>query len=579
MKSFELGWAADGGLGFPIEVDLGRLIETRLLIQANSGSGKSFTLRRILEQTYGHVQQLVIDVEDEFYTLRERFDYVLAGRAGGDCPAEPRSADLLARRLLELGTSAILGIYELKAHERIRFVRVFLDALVNAPKDLWHPVLVVVDEAHIFCPEAGQAESASAVIDLMTRGRKRGFCGVLATQRISKLHKDAAAEANNKLIGRSALDVDMKRSGDELGMPKNERASLRTLQPGHFFAFGPAVSDVVVEMTVGKVTTTHPKAGDRSAPAPAPGEKVRKVLAALADLPAQAEEEVRTLAEAKKRIAQLERAAKATPAAPAAPALKEVAVVKPAELRRLEGLLARADKTVAAIGKLIEGAQGFREAFEDGGRALRDSIAKAYDSNKREGAVVAQGRSALAPAAAAPHVSRAPIAARRPTPTAEGDVVAQTRMGRAFLTVLAQHQAKGPMTKRRLHILAGYALGGATSRCFADLAGAGLVTNAGPRQLAITEAGLVALGPWDPLPTGRALRDEVLAKLGPMERAFLGQLFAAFPKSVSKADLHERTGYSVGGATSRAFAYLVGCGYADNAGPRQLVASLDFFGE
>jgi DNA helicase HerA-like ATPase len=38
---------------------------------------------------------------------------------------------------------------------------------------------------------------------LATRGRKRGFCAVAATQRLSKLHEGRAAECNNKLIGRT----------------------------------------------------------------------------------------------------------------------------------------------------------------------------------------------------------------------------------------------------------------------------------------------------------------------------------------------------------------------------------------
>jgi len=202
------------GTGHPIDVN--KLVESRLLIQANSGAGKSWAIRRLLEQTYGRVPQIVLDVEGEFHTLREKFDYVLAGQKGGDCPADTKSAALLARRLLELNVSAIVDIYELGV-QRARFVRLFLESLVNAPKELWHPLIIVVDEAHMFCPEAGQCESANAVIDLMTRGRKRGFCGVLATQRIAKLHKDAAAECNNKLIGRSALDIDMKRASAELG--------------------------------------------------------------------------------------------------------------------------------------------------------------------------------------------------------------------------------------------------------------------------------------------------------------------------------------------------------------------------
>ena len=35
-------------------------------------------------------------------TLRERFDYVLASQRGGDCPADTKSAAMLARRLLAI---------------------------------------------------------------------------------------------------------------------------------------------------------------------------------------------------------------------------------------------------------------------------------------------------------------------------------------------------------------------------------------------------------------------------------------------------------------------------------------------
>jgi DNA helicase HerA-like ATPase len=140
------------------------------------GGGKSWALRRILEQTASSVQQLVIDPEGEFSTLRKKFDYVIAAPRDGDALATPATASLLARRLLESGSSAILDIYDLKAHERIAFVRTFLDALVNAPKALWHPVLVALDEAHVYAPQSTRDESSGAVIDIATRDRKRGQC-------------------------------------------------------------------------------------------------------------------------------------------------------------------------------------------------------------------------------------------------------------------------------------------------------------------------------------------------------------------------------------------------------------------
>lgn len=291
-----------------ISIDLTNLLETRLLVQANSGGGKSWLLRRILEKSHGKVQQIVIDLEGEFSSLREKYDYVLASKEG-DTPAEPRSAALLARKILELNVSTIIDLYELPHQGRKRFVKLFLDSMVNAPKNLWHPVLVVLDEAHIFCPEKGQAESAESVIDIATRGRKRGYCIVLATQRLSKLHKDAAAECNNKLIGRTGLDIDRKRASEELGFTKKEQSlSLRSLEAGEFFAFGPSISTEIIKVKVGGVETTHPKAGSRfKIKITPPTDRIKKIIKKFVDLPEEAKKEAQTVAELKQEIFTLKR--------------------------------------------------------------------------------------------------------------------------------------------------------------------------------------------------------------------------------------------------------------------------------
>src|ERR1035437_2980962 len=87
------------------KVDLPKLIESRLVIQANSGGGKSWATRRLIEESFGHVQVIVIDPEGEFGNMRGEYDFVYAGK-GGDAPVESRSAALLAIRLLELKASA-----------------------------------------------------------------------------------------------------------------------------------------------------------------------------------------------------------------------------------------------------------------------------------------------------------------------------------------------------------------------------------------------------------------------------------------------------------------------------------------
>ena len=290
-------------------------------------------------------------------TLREKFDYVLAGGTDGDCPADTRSASMLARKLLELRVSAIIDIYELKAHDRIRFVRLFLESMIDAPKSLWHPCLIVIDEAQIFAPESTKCESAQAVIDLMTRGRKRGFAGVLATQRPASLSKDASAQAINKLIGGFSQDIDVERAAKDLGFFKREsRTELQTLSPGTFFAVGPALCETVTELRVGPVVTTHPRAGQRAMAPPPPREAVKKVLASLADLPAEAEKELQTVDELRARVRTLEtEVRKAKPEAE----LRAMEQRHAEEMRRVRTAAKRACEMLAGVPQAIEATREF----------------------------------------------------------------------------------------------------------------------------------------------------------------------------------------------------------------------------
>jgi DNA helicase HerA-like ATPase len=68
--------------GAPVSIDLEELLATRLLVQGNSGSGKSHLLRRLLEGSAGFVQQIVIDPEGDFVTLAEAFGHLAID--GGD---------------------------------------------------------------------------------------------------------------------------------------------------------------------------------------------------------------------------------------------------------------------------------------------------------------------------------------------------------------------------------------------------------------------------------------------------------------------------------------------------------------
>lgn len=502
----------------PLPIDLDVLIETRLLIQANSGGGKSWIVRRTLEQTHSQVQHLVLDVDDEFHTLREKHDYVLAGRAGGDCPATVKSAALLARRLLELGVSAIIGLYELRHDERELFVKHFLNALIEAPRSLWKPVLVVIDEAHKFCPEVGKVESSAAVIDLMTRGRKRGFCGVLATQRIAKLHKDAAAECNNKLIGRTGLDVDQDRAAKELGFRSAaDREGLRDLDPGVFYAYGPALCRQVQAVKIGPVFTTHPKVGQRAAAPPPATTKVKKILAQLVDLPAEAAAEAATVAELQARIRQLEAGLRAKPVAPAAPAPKVVdrPVMSDADWKRVEAIIEKATVINTSIQGFVEKIATIRQPA----LAQRPVHAPA----QRVGDVV--------------HVGKHQLQVR--TGNLDTELTPVLPKGEAtILAALIQYPAG--LDRGQLTVITGYKR--STRNAYIQrLIERGYVH--GTNHVVATPAGFIALPDAQPLPTGIDLQVYWCNKLPAGEEAILRALIAAYPQDVSRDEITVITGY------------------------------------
>ncbi len=78
-RSIDMGAA---NLGAPALIDLEELLATRLLVQGNSGSGKSHLLRRLLEQSARWVQQVVVDPEGDFVTLADRHGHLVLDAAG-----------------------------------------------------------------------------------------------------------------------------------------------------------------------------------------------------------------------------------------------------------------------------------------------------------------------------------------------------------------------------------------------------------------------------------------------------------------------------------------------------------------
>jgi uncharacterized protein len=531
--------------GKPVRIDLDTLISTKLLVQANSGGGKSWVLRRLIEQAFGKIQIIVIDPEGEFPTLREKYGFVLVGE-GGETIADPRTAAVLAERLLTLHASAVCDLYELKGSARHEWVLAFLTALVEAPKKLWHPCLVIVDECHLFCPEKGEGESVAkpAMLDLTSRGRKRGFCGVWATQRLAKLDKSSSAEMQNRLVGPTFEDVDRERAIKLLGVLKADvptfMREIQMLDPGNFYAIGRAITRERLLLKVGPVQTTHPRAGQTRIhkPPPAP-QSIAKLLPQLEDLPKEAEQRANTERELRSKIRTLEaelRTAKSAIPKAAAPAKPVVDVAAIRAMGKSEGRRQLARELLANAGTM-------QRTLEMHGKIVKAFADKLEEESKRD--LPKAAAAPVSPQPRQPSPPPPPPPPRRSAPADEernGDSAgARTPTFQALLSTLAQNP--NGLDRRRLAVLSKTSIRSSSfDKALAALRREQLIDGSDP--IRITDLGIREAGEVPPPPSGPELVEHFMRQLTPTAQGLLKVLVEANGRPLSLDELSSRSGFS-----------------------------------
>jgi hypothetical protein len=354
--AIEMGHTAAGD---PATLDLEELLATRLLVQGNSGSGKSHLLRRLLEQSAPWVQQAIIDPEGDFVTLAERFGHLVIDAEDHT----ERGLQVAGERARIHRVSTVLNLEGLDAENQMRRAAAFLGGLFEIARDHWYPMLVVVDEAQLFAPAvAGEVSdearklSLGAMTNLMCRGRKRGLAGIVATQRLAKLAKNVAAEASNFLMGRTFLDIDMARAADLLGMERRQAEAFRDLQRGHFMALGPALSRRPLGLRIGPTDTTPRNATPRLMPLPESGLEDARAIILAAPPPDNIRPQRRPSPDL---LDQLMAAKSASLEARPVPATQPISAEELAQRRErvdriLRAVLAEPDATFRAIGVLYQ---------------------------------------------------------------------------------------------------------------------------------------------------------------------------------------------------------------------------------
>ncbi len=568
----------------PISFTLETLLRTRLLIQANSGGGKSWLIRLLCELIFGKVQIIVIDREGEFSSLRPKFPFLHIGQVdqGADLQADVRSARLLAEKILELGTSTICDLYEAfrtNPSGRRAWVAAFLEGLIDAPKHLWHDCIVIVDEAHQFCPqESPKAASMvereiisrckEAMVALATVGRKRGLCAVWATQRLAKLDKDASAELFNRLVGMTIEDVDVDRATDLMSVSREDkpefRKMLRDLEPGNFFGFGRALANERTLIKVDPVVTKHQEAGSKgynAKPPPVP-EVIKTLLPKLADLSKEVDQKAKTEAQLREEVRQLKLKLAARPAPPPPPPapkpskadekIVEVAVIGKRDLRRLEKLMTRIEESKKSYWQTTT-------SMENATRDIAAAIHLLKDGKSTNEVRKASGLKPIVEKPAPPP-KRSQGTFADPAPGLK--LLTLDKAVKAVLSVLVDYPDGCDIGK--LSLLAGYRQSGGFRNTLATARSAGYIEGSNTGIMKLTDSGRAIAPPSERL-VGQEFVDYWLnhKSFGSAEKKTLQALIER-PDGMTVDELAPAAGYTVSGgfrntlSTLRTAGVLVG---------------------
>ena len=147
-----------------------------------SGSGKSNLVFLLLENMRHRKQpMLIIDQKGEYGDLPD----IYKARASQIKPKE------LPFKLRNSNASMVIDIRGAPSPEA--WIRDFVNTALSVPRKV--PILIVIEEAHNYCPQAAKSPSRRAIGRLAGEGRSHGYGMLLISQRCAKLSKDALAEA------------------------------------------------------------------------------------------------------------------------------------------------------------------------------------------------------------------------------------------------------------------------------------------------------------------------------------------------------------------------------------------------
>ncbi|HET7323126.1 MAG TPA: DUF87 domain-containing protein [Halococcus sp.] len=213
----------------PVTLPLEEVLVGRAFVCGKSGSGKSNSASVVIENILDAGRPLlIIDIEGEYYGLKEQYEILHAGADDAcDIQVGPEHGDRLAQLGIEQGVPIILDLSGfLDESEADKLVREVARALFATAKQQREPFPVFVEECHEFLPQQGSAgETGEAFVRISKRGRKHGLGLVGISQRPATVDKDFITQCNWMVWHRLTWDNDVSVVRSVLGKPFAERVT------------------------------------------------------------------------------------------------------------------------------------------------------------------------------------------------------------------------------------------------------------------------------------------------------------------------------------------------------------------
>lgn len=207
-----------GALPITVEATIGE----KIAILGIAGGGKTNTAAVMIEEFLtNRLPMTIVDIEGEYWGLKEQFDIVIIGRGENvDVAVDADNAAQFATYSVEHGLSFILDLSGYDTLEDMHdFLIAYFDALWAAASKARRPYVVVVEEAHEFIPQGAATPIKKMFQMLALRGRKRGITMLIISQRSAKVDKNVLTQASFVFLHRVVHPTDIKVYQEILPLP------------------------------------------------------------------------------------------------------------------------------------------------------------------------------------------------------------------------------------------------------------------------------------------------------------------------------------------------------------------------